>query len=457
MHDLVIRGGLVASAAGAGEADLGITGGQVAQLGGAMRGRTELEAAGALVLPGAVDMHVHLSANGRPPQGPPAFVDTFDSGTRAAAAGGVTTVGVMTFPAEHEGLASAVTRHRGGLQQKALVDWLLHPGVVRVPEGLRVDLAQLARAGHRSFKVFLAALDAGDGELVSAVAAAGGHGMLTMVHCEDQALLRFSAQRLLAEGHGGLAGYAASRPTVAEVAAVQRAIAICELTGAPIYLVHVSSRRALAAARDARAAGLPVFVETRPMYLHFTQEVYLEPDGGKYIGQPPLRWADDVKALWEGIAGGAVDTLGSDHAPWLWADKLDPQLDVTTARPGVAELETMLPALYSYGVAAGRITLERLVALTATNPARLFGLYPRKGTIAVGGDADLVVLDPKQRRRVDGARGQSLADYSIYDGQELLGWPRFTISRGTVVCRDGEITAAPGRGREVQAGPLQHP
>jgi len=278
-----------------------------------------------------------------------------------------------------------------------------------------------------------------------------------MLHCEDGPLVRSAGQRLLAEGRGGLADWASSRPVLAERAAVERAVAICEATGSPIYIVHLSSQPALDSARRAQAAGLPVFVETRPLYLYLTSALLQEPDGAKYIGCPPLREPADVEAMWSGLADGSIHTLGSDHAPWLLRDKTDASLDVTTARPGVADLETIMPMLFSAGVLAGRISLSRFIELTATNPARLFGLYPRKGTIAVGGDADLVVLDPQLRRTIDGRSMQSNADYSVYDGREVCGWPRFTVSRGDVVFEDGQVVAEPGRGQLLRQGPMTMP
>ena len=230
--------------------------------------------------------------------------------------------------------------------------------------------------------------------MLAAVGIAGRHGMLTLIHCEDGALVRFAGQRLLAAGRGGLADWAQSRPVAAERAAVERAVAMCEATGSPVYIVHLSSRAALESARRARSRGLPVFVETRPLYLYLTSAALAGPQPGRYIGSPPLREPDDQAALWAGLADGSVHTVGSDHAPWSLRDKIDDALDVTTARQGVADLETIMPMLFSEGVRAGRISLARFVALTSANPARLFGLYPRKGTIAAGSDADLVVLDP---------------------------------------------------------------
>jgi dihydropyrimidinase len=211
--------------------------------------------------------------------------------------------------------------------------------------------------------------------------------------------------------------------------------------------VHLSSAAALERCRQARAAGLPVYVETRPLYLHLTRERFNEPDTAKYVGAPPLREPADREALWRGLAAGEVDTVCSDHAPWTLAAKLDPALDVVTARQGVADLETLMPMLFSEGVAAGRISLDRFVELTSANAARLFGLYPRKGAIAVGSDADLALWDPGQRRLIDGAQMRSRAGYSVYDGWTVQGWPRFVIRRGQLMLADGTSMAEPGQGR----------
>jgi dihydropyrimidinase len=457
--DLVVRGGTVVTAGSQGECDLGVTGGRITQVGGPMRGRREIDASGALVLPGGIDPHVHLSPGEPPEPGVPAWADDFASGTRAAIAGGITTVGNMTFPWPGQSLREALDRDRQAAAAGSAVDYVLHPVLTIPSPGAIAELAGLAADGHTSLKLFMVdpAFEEHADRAVEAIAAAGRSGMLTLLHCEDGSLVRFAGEALLARGQGGLASWGPSRPTFAERAAVDRAAAICEATGAPVYIVHLSSGLALTSARRAQAAGLPVFVETRPVYLHLTGEVLREPDGGKYIGSPPLREAADVAALWSGLADGSVHTLGSDHAPWTLADKIDPALDVTNARQGVADLETLLPMLFSAGVVTGRISLPRFVELTSTAAARLFGLYPRKGTIAVGSDADLVILDPQVRRQVDGRSMQSKAGYSVYDGQEVTGWPRFTVSRGDVVLDGGELAAAPGRGQWLHRGPTAAP
>ena len=211
-------------------------------------------------------------------------------------------------------------------------------------------------------------------------------------------------------------------------------------------------RAALAACAAARAEGLPLFVETRPLYLHLTAERYHGHEGALYVAQPPLRERADQEALWRGLANGSIDTVGSDHAPWTRELKLDPKLDVVHCRSGVAELDTMLPLLYTEGVATGRLSPERFVALTSTNAARLFGMYPRKGTIAVGSDADIVVWETRERRVVRDADLFSRARHSVYAGRELRAWPHATIRRGEVVFENGKVLGQPGSGRPIRRG-----
>jgi dihydropyrimidinase len=264
-----------------------------------------------------------------------------------------------------------------------------------------------------------------------------------------------SAASLLSQGRGSLFYFPESRPVISEVVATQRAIAMCEATGSPVYLVHLSCERALRQSDDARSRGLPVYVETRPLYLHLTQERYRGPDGPLFVAQPPLRGARDVEALWAGLANGGIDVIASDHAPWTREEKLLPELNVAHHLPGVANLEVMLPMLFSEGVRKGRITVERFVALSSTNAARLFGLYPRKGEIAPGSDADIAVWDPNERRTIHGSELPSRAGHSVYEGMEVVGWPQVVVRRGEVVFRKGKTSGRPGSGQVMRCGPTQ--
>ena len=270
------------------------------------------------------------------------------------------------------------------------------------------------------------------------------------MHCEDGALLAAAVRRLVALGRTSLDHYAESRPVIAEVVATQQAAALCESTKAPMHVVHLSSARALDACRAARRAGLPFTVETRPLYLHLTDEAMRGPDAPLYVGQPPLRSRNDVEAMWSGVLDGSIEFIATDHAPWTRAQKLDPELTITRLRPGVSNLQHMLPMFYSEGVRSRRLPLERFVALTSANAARRFGLHPRKGVIAEGSDADVVIWDPEQRGVVRGADDLSNSDYSVYEGREVTGWPVMTIRRGEVVATGTNVTGAPGSGRLVR-------
>jgi dihydropyrimidinase len=449
--ELVIRGGTVVTQGRQEVADIGVRDGRIAQLGGPMTGAEELDARGLLVLPGGIDAHVHLITPALVKAFPdePIWVDDFWSGSLAAFAGGITTIANMTFPLDGETMTQAVTREMAEVATEAAADWFLHPVLAGLGDGTPAEIAALTADGHTSLKVFLSNPDfaAGTPGLADAIAAAGQAGALTLVHCEDAAMLDHAGHALIESGRGAASNFPEARPVSAEVEAVDQAIALCRLTGAPVYIVHLSSAAALDRCRQARAAGLPVYVETRPLYLHLTRERFAEPDAPKYVGAPPLRDQSDQDALWQGLAAGDIDTVCSDHAPWLLADKLDPGLTAVTARQGVADLETLMPMLFSEGVRTGRITLDQFVELTSANAARRFGLYPRKGAIAVGSDADLGLWDPDERRVIDGAQMQSRADYSPYDGWTVQGWPRHVLRRGQLVLSNGASLTQPGQGQ----------
>ena len=461
--DLVVRGATVVSPGRQEVADIGVRDGRIAQVGGAMTGREEIAADGLLALPGGVDAHVHLMylgllgqlrEAGEFDEDEPGWVDDFWTGSLAAIGGGITTIGNMTFPLPGETPRDAVAREMAGAAPEAAVDWFLHPVLTDLAAAADAEIAALAADGHTSVKIFLTVpqIAADEAGLRAALGAAREAGSLTLIHCEAAGLLEQCGDDLIAHGRGALQNFPEARPVTAEVEAVDQAVALATATGAPVYIVHLSSAAALDRARTARSGGTGVHVETRPLYLHLTRERFTQPDAGKYVGAPPLREQADRDALWAGLAAGDVDTVCSDHAPWLLADKLDPALNVVTARQGVADLETLMPMLFSEGVVTGRISLAQFVDLTSANAARLFGLYPRKGVIAVGSDADLALWDPQERRTVDGARMRSRADYSVYDGWDVQGWPRIVVQRGQVLLADGEIIARPGQGQWLRRG-----
>lgn len=456
--DLVIRDADVVTVGGRSLVDIAITDGRVVQLGGSMSAARELDAGGRIVTPGGVDAHVHLTPvrfATRTGVGGWQWSDDFESGTQAAAAGGVTTVGNMSFPEVGTTLADAIALDGAAAQSSAICDYFFHPCLMDPNAENLAAIGPLHKAGHTSIKFFLSlpAFDKNVNAFVKAMEITRDHGGIALIHCEDAAIMACCCRVLLDAGKTDARFYPESRPTQAEVVSTHRAVGFCETTGCPGYIVHLSSARALAACHDGRSRGVPIYVETRPIYLHLTRARFAEADGAKYAGAPPLREQADVDALWAGLQFGSIDTIATDHAPWTLAEKLDPAFDATHLRQGVADLETCLPMLYAAGVLGKRMSVEQFVAVTATNPAKLFGLYPQKGTIAVGSDADLVVWDDEKTRVIDGASMYSRSDYSPYDGWEITGWPHWTISRGEIVCDQGQVIGKPGRGRLVPRGP----
>lgn len=410
-----------------------------------------IDADGLSILPGGIDPHVHLSLPNYVPE-KYHWADDFESGSKAALAGGITTLGCISVPESNETPLGTLKRETRAVQQQAIADIMIHPVLQAPTEEILQEFPQLVKNGCTSVKVFMCTDDFDEYSLgyLKALKAAKNAGILTMIHCEDNAIITATSQALIAEGRGSLSNYAESRPIISEVVATQRAVAMCEATGALIYVVHLSSERALQVCEEAQVRSLPVYVEGRPIFLYLTRAQYLKPEGALYVVQPPLREKNDVTALWEGIRKGTIHTIATDHAPHTREQKLDPSLNVTDLLPGINELQVMLPMLYSKGVLEGRISLERFVALTSTNTAKLFGLYPQKGTIQVGSDADLVLWDLTEQREVKNAETFSKAQFSIYEGMMITGWPQITIRRGDVVYEGRKISVQPGSGQVVK-------
>ncbi|HXJ22095.1 MAG TPA: amidohydrolase family protein [Polyangia bacterium] len=448
--DLVVRGGTVVTADGRQRADIGVADGRVAQIGGSMTGAREIDASDRFVLPGGVDPHVHLNVESLDPSEPD-WVDDYTSGSEAALAGGITTVGNMSYVLPWETIADRVRAESVLVARQAIADVFFHAVILIPSPQILAEVPPAVAAGQSSVKIFMCfpSFEAGARDFARIMRSAGEAGGMTLIHCEDLATIECCTAVLSARAQTAMSHFAESRPVESESIAVERAIAMCRATGAPTYIVHVSSAAALAACAAARAEGLPLFVETRPLYLYLTEDEYRRPDGPLFVAQPPLRRTADCEALWRGLTDGTIDTLASDHAPWTRALKLDPKLDVAHPRPGVAELDTMLPLFFTEAVTTERLSLERFVALTSTNAARLFGIYPRKGTIAVGSDADLVIWETGGRRPIRDADLFSRAAHTVYAGRELQAWPRTTIRRGEVVFDQGRILGRAGAGQVV--------
>ncbi|MYL06744.1 MAG: amidohydrolase family protein [Gemmatimonadales bacterium] len=452
LQEILISGGTVVTSERRFDADVRVRDGTIVEIGtglAAGAGARVIDAGGLFVMPGGVDPHVHLGGRTR---------DDYRTGSQAALAGGITTISNFAFHAEGQTLAEAIEREAALIREQAIADVILHAGITpRTQTGEMTTLA--AETGQTSTKMFMVwtVFDAAVPDYLATMDEAGRNGILTMVHCEDWPILARAVAELTAAERTSLEYFPDSRPVVAEVVATQRAVAMAEATGAPIYAVHVSSAGALRVLQDARDRGLSVFVETRPIYLHFTRERFEGPDRGLYVGQPPLREQADQDALWAGIANGSVDVLATDHVAYRRDEKLDPSQTISQHRAGLSNLQVVRPMLYSEGVVQGRISEERFVAVTSTNAAKLFGLYPRKGTVAVGSDADIVLWDPDETRTIRDEDMFSGAGFSVYSGWEVTGWPVMTLRRGEVVYENGEILAGPGSGELLRRGRWQAP
>ncbi|MEX2465860.1 MAG: amidohydrolase family protein, partial [Gemmatimonadota bacterium] len=441
--ELLIRGGRVVNHDGTRLVDVRIVGERVTEMAAGLRPGPDarvVEASGHLVMPGGIDPHAHLQGS---------FVDDLTTGTAAALAGGITTVGTFAYGQDGENAVEAMDRWLAEVPRSAIGDVFFHASSWPPTPEFAALMPELASRGQPSHKIFMTRADFGAHRrtLIDVLEAAREAGVVTLVHAEDGAILASVLDRLRAEGRTSLDHFAESRPELAEIAATQDAVALCRHTGAPMHFVHLSSRGALDAARNPGTRGLPLTIETRPLYLYFTEEWLRGPEGPLYIGQPPLRTARDVEEMWAGLADGRIDMLATDHAPWTREQKMDPALDVGRLRPGVSDLRFVRPVLFSEGVGRGRISLERYVEVTSTAPARAFGLYPERGVIREGALGDVMILDPDLDHVVDASDDPSRSDYTPFQGWALTGWPVMTIRRGEVVYEDGRVTGRPGSGR----------
>jgi dihydropyrimidinase len=452
--DLVIRGGTVVTATDTVDADVGIRGDMVAAVGrGLNAGRREIDAGGKLVMPGGVDSHAHieqLSASGL------VNADTFHSATVSAAFGGTTTV--IPFAAQHVGmsLTKVVEDYHRLAERGAVIDYAFHMIIADPTETvLNKELPPLVKAGHSSIKVFMTydRLKLDDVQLLDVLAAARQNAAFVMVHAENHGMIAWMSKRLLARGYTAPKYHAVSHPRSGEAEAFTRLIACAALVDQPIMIYHVSSADGVAVIRHARGQGLKVFAETCPQYLLLTKADLDRPglEGAKWICSPPMREKFDQEALWQALALGDLQVVSSDHAPYAYdetgkfAAGRDPNFkQIPNGMPG---LQARLPLLFDAMVSQRRFDANRFVAWTATEPAKIYGLHPRKGSIAIGCDADIAIWDPTQAVTFSDAMVKDRAGYTPWVGRTVKGWPVVVIRRGAVIIADGKVDAAPGSGR----------
>ena len=461
--DLAIRGGTVVTAADVMRCDVGIRDGRIVALGEAVGPADRIiEADGLLVLPGGIDSHVHLDQF----QGDDiTMADGFASGTVSAAAGGNTCVIPFAAQRRGESLRGAVEAYHEKARGQALVDYGFHLIITDPTPGvLGQELPALVKDGYSSFKVFMTYDDMvlNDRQLLEVFDVAKQEGALVMVHAEGYDAITFMADRLERSGQTAPYYHGTSRPELVEREATHRAISHAELTGIPIMIVHVSGREAIEQIEWARRRGLKVFAETCPQYLVLTADdmkgLNMDMTGAKYVCSPPPRDAASQEAVWRALSAGVFQTFSSDHCPFRYADdagKTGPKARtsfrwVPNGIPGIA---ARLPILFSEGVKKGRISLQDFVALSSTNHARMYGLYPRKGSIAIGADADIALWDPDKRVTLTQDVMHHGSDYTPYEGIEVTGWPVTTMVRGRTIFDDGRPVAPTGHGVFLPRGP----
>ncbi len=448
--DLIIRGGTIVTAADTFIADIGIADGKVVQIGGELAAGDVpvIDAHDRLVLPGAIDVHTHLDA----PSQDSYTVDDFLTGTIAAACGGTTSI--VDFCAQQRGqsLLAALDDWHAKASGKAVVDYGFHMIVVDLSPAARDELARLPDMGVTSFKLFMAYKGqsmVNDDVLLEVLDQARRYGALVLVHAENGEAAEFLRRRLLRQGKTDPKYHATSRPPRVEAEATSRAIALAEIVGASIYIVHVSCEEALEEVMRGRARGVDVLAETCSQYLYLTEDVLDQPgfEGAKYVFTPPARQAHQPPLLWKALAEHALQVVSSDHAPFNFVGGKDVgRSDFTKIPNGGPGIEER-PALVFQGVHDGRLSLNRFVDLVATTPAKIFGLYPDKGTIAIGSDADLAIWDPNLDWALHGSELHHRVDYTMYEGMKIRGAPQTVTRRGEVIVRDREFIGRPGSGQ----------
>src|SRR4051812_40784701 len=409
---------------------------------------TVIDAAGKYVLPGGIDVHTHLDM----PFGGATSADDFETGTRAAAFGGTTSV--VDFAIQYRGqtLHHAMETWAKKAEGKAVIDYGFHMIITELNDQVEGEMDALVRQGITSFKLFMAypgvfMLD--DGSIFKALLRTGTNGGTICMHAENGGVIDVLVQRALAEGKTAPKYHALTRPARAEAEATHRAIALAEIADVPIYIVHLSAAEALEMVTEARDRGLPAFAETCPQYLFLSYDNYEEPgfEGAKYVMSPPLREKAKQDHLWRGLAKNDLQVISTDHCPFCMSEQKELGKDDFSKIPnGAPGVETRLTLVHNGGVRQGRISLNRFVELCSTTPAKMFGLFPRKGTIAPGSDADIVVFDPNRTITLSAKTLHMNVDYNPYEGRQVTGATDTVLSRGRLVIENGVFVGRKGGG-----------
>ncbi|HLK66110.1 MAG TPA: dihydropyrimidinase [Bryobacteraceae bacterium] len=414
-----------------------------------------IDATGMYVMPGGVDVHTHLDM----PFGGTTSSDDFETGTRAAAYGGTTTIVDFAIQPRGTRMRDALDTWWKKAEEKACIDYGLHMIVTDLGNCGLEDMDEMVKEGVASFKLFMAypnVLMVDDATIFKALSRTAKNGALVCMHAENGGVIDVIVQRALAEGKTAPVYHALTRPVQAEAEAVHRSIALAEMAGAPVYIVHLSSEAALNEVRDARSRGVPVYAETCPQYLLLSIEELERPnfEGAKYVFTPPLRTKENPPKLWEGLIHDHLQVVSTDHCPFCFEDqKILGKDDFTKIPNGGPGIENRLQLIYHHGVNSAKLNLSRFVELTSTAPAKLFGMYPVKGEIFASSDADIVIWDPKVMHTISAETHHMRVDYSMFEGFQVRGNARTVISRGEVIMDRGVFYGAPGRGKYIKRKP----
>lgn len=448
--DLVIKNGNLVLETEIAKADIGISSGVIQAIGADLSGKQVIAADQMFVIPGGIDPHVHLEM----PTGKTISSDDWNSGTRAAAIGGTTTVIDFIEPEPMQSLMEAFYYRKQQADRGSWIDYGLHMTITDADPETLGQIPGIVEAGIPSFKVYTTYdFKLCDEELLQVMQAVGISKGLLLVHSENDAIVQYKRNLLIEEGHTGPSYHPISRPAAAEGEAVERVLALAHVAKSAIYIVHVSTQLGAQAIQRALARGQDVTGETCPQYLLLTEDKYQKPgfEPAKYICSPPLRTETDNKALWKALNEKILQTIGTDHCPFFFNGQKDIGKDLFTKVPGgMPGIESRIALIYSYGVKKNLISLEQWVKITSTNPARVFGLYPRKGAIKSGSDADLVIFDPQRTGVISTVSLHENVDYSPYEGFKYTGYPVMTILRGELIAKDNELITSARIGKFLE-------
>jgi dihydropyrimidinase len=460
---VLIRGGRIITAADDYIADVFISNGTIALIGEALdvSADTVIDAHGKYVLPGAIDPHTHMEM----PFGGTVTCDDFTSGTVSAAFGGTTTIVDFALQTPGQSLPDTLATWQEKMDRcKPVVDVGFHLAVTDLEEGGTLDdLAAMPEEGVTSYKLFMAykgVIMVDDETLFKTMKVAARTGSLVLVHAENGDAIEVLRQEALAAGHTEPKYHATTRPPLTEAEAASRAIKLARIAESPLYVVHVSCQEAIEPIAEARSRGWPIWGETCTQYLFIDETFLARPnfEGGKYVFTPPPRAKEQQENVWHALAGDVLSVVSSDHAPFKWnGQKTLGRDDFTKIPNGAPGVEHRLHMIHHFGVKEGRFSLNRMVELLATNPAKLFGLYPRKGTIAIGSDGDIVIFDPEKRLLLSAETHHSKVDYNLFEGTEVVGAPEVVLVRGQVIVESDDLVGQPGDGQFVRRARFGQP